>query len=44
MPPPARIQRFSLGPAAGIDRLFAAYPEFTDDAFVAENLARGWRH
>jgi hypothetical protein len=32
----------SPGQAAGIDRLFATYPELTDDAFVAENLAR-WR-
>jgi hypothetical protein len=32
----------SPGQAAGIDRLYAAYPELTDDAFVAENLAR-WR-
>jgi hypothetical protein len=32
----------SPGQAAGIDRLYATYPELTDDAFVAENLAR-WR-
>jgi hypothetical protein len=32
----------SPGQTAGIDRLYAAYPELTDDAFVAENLAR-WR-
>jgi hypothetical protein len=32
----------SPGQAAGIGRLYAAYPELTDDAFVAENLAR-WR-
>jgi len=32
----------SPGQIAGIDRLYAAYPELTDDAFVAENLAR-WR-
>jgi len=32
----------SPGQAAGIDRLYATYPELTDDAFVAANLAR-WR-
>jgi dihydrodipicolinate synthase/N-acetylneuraminate lyase len=32
----------SPGQGAGIDRLYAAYPELTDDAFVAENLER-WR-
>lgn len=32
----------SPGQAIGIDRLYAAYPELTDDAFVAENLGR-WR-
>jgi Dihydrodipicolinate synthetase family len=28
--------------AAEIDRLYATYPEFTDDAFVSDNLSR-WR-
>ncbi len=32
----------SPGQAAGIDRLYATYPEFVDDAFVASNLER-WR-
>jgi dihydrodipicolinate synthase/N-acetylneuraminate lyase len=32
----------SPGQAAGIDRLYATYPDLTDDAFVAANLAR-WR-
>ena len=32
----------SPGQAAEIDRLYATYPDFPDDAFVAENLAR-WR-
>jgi len=32
----------SPGQAAEIDRLYAAYPELADDAFVGENLAR-WR-
>ena len=32
----------SPGQAAGIDRLYATYPELTDDGFVAANLAR-WR-
>jgi dihydrodipicolinate synthase/N-acetylneuraminate lyase len=32
----------SPGQAASIDRLYAAYPELTDDAFVAANLER-WR-
>jgi len=32
----------SPGQAAGIDRLYAAYPDLVDDAFVRENLAR-WR-
>jgi hypothetical protein len=32
----------SPGQVAGIDRLYGVYPELTDDAFVAENLAR-WR-
>jgi dihydrodipicolinate synthase/N-acetylneuraminate lyase len=32
----------SPGQAAGIDRLYATYPELTDDAFVSANLAR-WR-
>ena len=32
----------SPGQAEGINRLYATYPELTDDAFVAANLAR-WR-
>ena len=32
----------SPGQAAGIDRLYASYPELNDDAFVRENLER-WR-
>ena len=32
----------SPGQSEGIDRLYATYPELTDDAFVAANLAR-WR-
>jgi hypothetical protein len=32
----------SPGQAAGIDRLYATYPELTDDAFVTANLGR-WR-
>ncbi len=32
----------SPGQAEGIDRLYATYPELTDDAFVSANLAR-WR-
>ena len=32
----------SPGQGAGIDRLYATYPEFTDDAFVRESLER-WR-
>jgi len=32
----------SPGQAADIDRLYATYPELTDDAFVAQNLER-WR-
>jgi hypothetical protein len=32
----------SPGQAAEIDRLYATYPELTDDAFVAESLSR-WR-
>ncbi len=35
-------EKLSPGQAAGIDRLYALYPEFTDDAFVKANLAR-WR-
>lgn len=35
-------EKLSPGQGAGIDRLYALYPEFTDDAFVAANLAR-WR-
>jgi hypothetical protein len=32
----------SPGQAAEIDRLYATHPEFTDDAFVSDNLSR-WR-
>ncbi len=32
----------SPGQSEGIDRLYATYPELTDDAFVAANLSR-WR-
>jgi hypothetical protein len=32
----------SPGQAAGIDRLYASYPELNDDGFVRENLER-WR-
>ncbi len=32
----------SPGQAAGIDRLYAAYPDLNDDAFVRQNLER-WR-
>jgi hypothetical protein len=32
----------SPGQASEIDRLYATYPEFTDDAFVSDNLSR-WR-
>jgi hypothetical protein len=32
----------SRGQAAGIDRLYASYPELVDDGFVRENLER-WR-
>ncbi|MFL5152554.1 MAG: dihydrodipicolinate synthase family protein [Microvirga sp.] len=35
-------ERLSPGQAEGIDRLYATYPEWHDDAFVAENLDR-WR-
>jgi hypothetical protein len=35
-------ETLSPGQAAGIDRLYASYPEFVDDAFVAQNLER-WR-
>jgi len=35
-------ETLSPGQEAGIDRLYALYPEFTDDAFVKANLAR-WR-
>jgi hypothetical protein len=35
-------EKLSPGQSAGIDRLYALYPEFTDDAFVKANLAR-WR-
>ena len=37
---PAEV--LSLGQAAGIDRLYASYPELVDDAFVRSNLER-WR-
>jgi hypothetical protein len=30
----------SPGQASGIDRLYATYPDFADDAFVRENLSR----
>jgi dihydrodipicolinate synthetase family protein len=33
-------ERLSPGQAAEIDRVYAAYPELNDDAFVAANLAR----
>jgi hypothetical protein len=36
-------ETLSPGQSAGIDRLYATYPELHDDAFVAANLAR-WRH
>jgi len=32
----------SPGQAAGIDRLYASYPELNDDRFVREHLER-WR-
>ena len=35
-------EKLSSGQGAGIDRLYALYPEFTDDAFVKASLAR-WR-
>src|SRR5215207_212266 len=35
-------ERLSPGQAEGIDRLYATYPEWHDEAFVAENLDR-WR-
>ena len=35
-------ETLSPGQADEIDRLYAAYPEWADDAFVAENLSR-WR-
>ena len=35
-------EMLSPGQAAEIDRLYATYPDFTDDAFVSENLTR-WR-
>ena len=37
---PAEV--LSPGQAAGIDRLYASYPELVDDAFVRANLER-WR-
>jgi hypothetical protein len=35
-------ETLSPGQAEGIDRLYATYPEWHDDAFVTENLGR-WR-
>jgi hypothetical protein len=35
-------ETLSPGQAEEIDRLYASYPEWTDDAFVAQNLER-WR-
>jgi hypothetical protein len=35
-------ETLSAGQAEGIDRLYATYPEWHDDAFVANNLDR-WR-
>jgi dihydrodipicolinate synthase/N-acetylneuraminate lyase len=35
-------ETLSPGQAEGIDRLYSTYPEWTDDAFVQENLTR-WR-
>jgi dihydrodipicolinate synthase/N-acetylneuraminate lyase len=35
-------ETLSTGQAEGIDRLYATYPEWTDDDFVAQNLDR-WR-
>ena len=36
-------EKLSPGQGAGIDRLYATYPELHDDAFVAANLER-WRN
>jgi hypothetical protein len=36
-------EKLSEGQSAGIDRLYATYPELHDDAFVAANLDR-WRN
>ena len=36
-------ETLSPGQSAGIDRLYATYPELNDDAFVAANLER-WRN
>jgi hypothetical protein len=36
-------EKLSPGQSAGIDRLYATYPELHDDAFVAANLER-WRN
>jgi hypothetical protein len=36
-------ETLSSGQSAGIDRLYATYPELNDDAFVAANLER-WRN
>ena len=35
-------ETLSLGQREGIDRLYATYPEWHDDTFVAQNLSR-WR-
>jgi hypothetical protein len=35
-------ETLSPGQAEEIDRLYATYPEWQDDAFVRDNLAR-WR-
>jgi hypothetical protein len=36
-------ETLSPGQSAGIDRLYATYPELNDDTFVAANLER-WRN
>ena len=36
-------ETLSPGQSAGIDRLYATYPELADDAFIAANLER-WRN
>jgi hypothetical protein len=35
-----RHERLSPGQKSEIDRVYSAYPEFNDDAFVAENLTK----